>query len=197
MFHQYPSLGRICDMEAILVNIPYYFTTDMDEIIKLVLQNVLTIIAGGIATYALKIWIENRNKPARDAAAMMKYIEHLQTRVGILENESRVKDIVVARLMAQIVKMGGTPVNVEDVVKEQEDVIEQTAASLSRVVHMIESTYSADELTSLLFDMGVEAGIADSGPIKNRAQALVAWTKNRNRMVELVKIIWRQRPHLF
>lgn len=169
----------------------------MDEIIKLALQDVLTIIAGGIATYALKIWIENRNKPARDAAAMMKYIEHLQTRVGILENESRVKDIVVARLMAQIVKMGGTPVNVEDVVKEQEDVIEQTAASSSRVVHMIESTYSTDELTSLLFDMGVEAGIADSGPIKNRAQALVAWTKNRNRMVELVKIIWRQRPHLF
>ena len=169
----------------------------MDEIIKLVLQNVLTIIAGGIATYALKIWIENRNKPAQDAAAMMKYIEHLQTRVGILENESRVKDIVVARLMAQIVKMGGTPINVEEVVREQETAIEIVAASPTRVVQMLETAYSLDEFSSLLFDLGVEAGVATEGAIKNRAQALVVWCKHRDRMVDLVKVIWRQKPFLF
>lgn len=170
------------------------------------LPTLINFAVAGISIVLLVYVMQKKNAPAPVSQTdnrLLEMIDKLQTRVDSLEREDDEKrkrimalEMWAVRLSAQVVKLGGEPVQFSEIAQAQNTAINGIAKDRGALLRILRDHYSNDELDAVAVEIGARDGTLGQGSIDARSARLVQFAQQQNKMLDLAFIIWRDRPEV-
>lgn len=144
-----------------------------------------------LAVAALVILVRGR------ASSESLVINQMLKRIDDLETKMTLSLAWAMQLSQQVVELGGKPIRFEDVERMQNAAVSSIKSDPSKLLGVLSTLFSIDELESLAFELGAKEGSLGNGEIDARALRLIRYAKSRNKVDVLAHLVWRQRPDAY